>query len=68
MHKKHVYKEKKETTHREISEKKNDTNIINEGKKKASTRLGNGVILRQGIENKCHSHIKEPRTLCKARV
>ena len=40
--------------------------VLNEGKQKASTRLGNGVILRQGMENKCHHHIKETQTFCKA--
>ena len=42
--------------------------VLNEGKQKLSTRLYNGVIVRQGIENKCHHHIKEPWTFCKARA
>ena len=42
--------------------------VLNEEKQKVSTRLGNGVIVRQGIENKCHHHIEEPRTFCKARA
>ena len=42
--------------------------VLNEGKQKLSTRLYNGVIMRQGIENKCHHHIKEPWTFCKARA
>ena len=42
--------------------------VLNEGKQKASIRLGNGVILRQGMEKKCHYHNKEPRTLCKAQA
>ena len=42
--------------------------VLNEGKQKASTRLGNGIIVRQGIENKCHHHIKESRTFCKAQA
>ena len=39
---------------------------LNEGKQKASTRLGNGVIVRQRIKNKCHHHVKESQTFCKA--
>ena len=31
--------------------------VLNEGKQKASTGLSNGVIVRQGMENKCHHHI-----------
>ena len=42
--------------------------VLNEGKQKASTRLGNVIIVRQGMENKCHHHIKEPQTFCKART
>ena len=42
--------------------------VLNEGKQNTSTRLGNGVILRQGLEKKCHYHIKEPQTFCKARA
>ena len=34
--------------------------------KKSSTGLSNGVIIRQGIKNKCHHHVKEPWTFCKA--
>ena len=34
--------------------------VLNEGKQKVSTRLGNGVIVRQRMENKCHHHVKEP--------
>ena len=33
--------------------------ILKEAKQKVSTRLGNGVIVRQGMENKCHHHIQE---------
>ena len=42
--------------------------VLNKGKQKASSRLGNGVIMRQRIENECHHHIKEPRTFCKDRA
>ena len=42
--------------------------ILNEGKQKSSTRLSNKVIVRQGMKNKCHHHIQEPRTFCKAQV
>ena len=31
--------------------------VLNEGKQKLSTRLYNGVIVRQGMENKSHHHI-----------
>ena len=30
--------------------------------------LNNGVIVRQGMENKCHHHVKEHQTFCKARA
>ena len=30
--------------------------VLNEGKQKLSTRLCNGVIMRQGMENKSHHH------------
>ena len=58
----------------DIYEKENEvrmkvySKVLNEGKKKASTRLGNGVIVRQKMENKCHHHVKEPQTFCKARA
>ena len=39
-------------------------NPLNEGQKKSSTRLSNGVIVRQGIKNKCHYHVKEMWTFC----
>ena len=42
--------------------------ILKEAKQKVSTRLGNGVIVRQGMENKCHHYIQELRTFCKARA
>ena len=41
-------------------------NLLNEGQQKSSTRLSNGVTVRQGIKNKCHHHVKEPQTFCKA--
>ena len=31
--------------------------VLNEGKQKPSTRLCNGVIVRQMMENKSHHHI-----------
>ena len=40
--------------------------ILNKVKKKVSTRLGNGVIVRQRMKNECHLHVKEPRNFCKA--
>ena len=42
--------------------------VLSEGKQKASTRLSNGVIVRQWMENKSHHHIKELQTFCKART
>ena len=42
--------------------------VLNEGKQKSSTRLDNRVIVRQGMENKCHHHIQELWTFCKARA
>ena len=38
------------------------------GKKKASMKLGNGVIVRQRMKNKCHHQVKEPRTFCEDRA
>ena len=31
--------------------------FLNEGKQKVSMRLGNGVIMRQRMEGKCHHHV-----------
>ena len=42
--------------------------VLNEGKKKSSMRLDNGVIVRQRMENKCHHHIKELQTFCKTQA
>ena len=39
---------------------------IKEGQQKSSTRLYDGVITRQWMENEFHHHGKEPRTFCKA--
>ena len=50
----------------DINERENEVRmkvygkVLNEGKQKVSTRLGNGVIVRQRMENKCHHHVKEP--------
>ena len=58
----------------DINERENEVRmkvygkVLNKGKQKVSTRLGNGVIVRQGMENKCHHHVKEPWTFCKARA
>ena len=41
---------------------------IYKGQQKVSTRFGNGVIVRQGMESKYHYHIKEPWTFCNARA
>ena len=39
--------------------------ILNEGKQKASTSLGNRVIVRQRMKNECYHHVKEPRPFAK---
>ena len=57
-----IYEREKEVR-REVNGK-----ILNEGKQKASTRLGNRVIVRQRMKKECHHHVKEPWTFCKARV
>ena len=40
--------------------------VLDEGQQKASMRLSNRIIVRQGMENKCSHHIQEPRTFCKS--
>ena len=57
-----IYEREKEVR-REVNGK-----ILNEGKQKANTRLGNRVIVRQRMKKECHHHVKEPWTFCKARV
>ena len=42
--------------------------ILYEGQKKTSTRLCDRVIVRQWSKSKCHHHIKESWTFCKARA
>ena len=65
------------TSHRvsiDINERENELKrevygkILNEGKQKTSTRLSNRVIVRQKMKKKCHHHVKEPRTFCKAQA
>ena len=45
-----------------------NSKVLNEGQQKASMRLSNRIKVRQGMKNKCHHHIQEPRTFCKARA
>ena len=58
----------------DIHEKENEvrrkvySKVLNKGKQKASTRIGNGVIVRQLMENECHHHVYEPSTFCKAQA
>ena len=42
--------------------------ILQKRQKKMSTRLSNGVIVRQWSESECHHHVKEPRAFGKART
>ena len=42
--------------------------ILHQGKKKMSTRLSDGVIVRQRSESECHHHVKEPWVIGKARA
>ena len=42
--------------------------ILNEGQKKASTRLNDRVIVRQRSKSECHHHVKESQTFCIARA
>ena len=42
--------------------------VLHQSKKETSTRLSDGVVVRQWCKSKCHHHIKEPRTFCKARA
>ena len=42
--------------------------ILHQGKKKMSTRLCDGVIVRQRYKSECHHYVKEPRAFGKARA
>ena len=42
--------------------------ILHQGNKKSSTRVSNGVIVRQRSESECHHHVKESRAFGKARA
>ena len=42
--------------------------VLKKRQKKASTRLCDRVIVRQWNKSKCHHHIKESRTFCKAQA
>ena len=55
----HIYKGEYEVRGKIYSE------FLKKGLQKSSTRLSNKVVVRQGIKNKCHHHIKEPRTFFK---
>ena len=56
---------------KDINERENEVKrevygkILNEGKQKASTSLGNRVIVRQRMKNECYHHVKEPRPFAK---
>ena len=39
--------------------------ILHQGKKKTSTRLSDGVIVRQWCKSDCHHHVKESRAFSK---
>ena len=41
--------------------------ILHQRKKKMSTQLSDGVIVRQWCESECHHHVKESRAFCKTR-
>ena len=45
-----------------------DGKILHQGKKKTSTRLSDGVIVKQRSKSKCHHHVKEPKAFGKARA
>ena len=42
-----------------------DGRILHQGKKKTSTRLNDGVIVRQWCVSECHHHVKELRAISK---
>ena len=42
--------------------------VLKKRQKKRSTRLSDRVIVRQWSKSKCHHHVKEPQTFCKARA
>ena len=48
---------------REINSK-----MLKKGQQKPSTRLYNGVIMRERMEYKGHHHVQKPRAFCKART
>lgn len=41
--------------------------ILHQGKKKTSTRLSDGVIVRQRCKSECYHHVKEPQAFGKAK-
>ena len=45
-----------------------DGKILYQRKKKTSTRLNDGVIVRQWCESECHHHVKESCAFSKTRV
>ena len=48
---------------REINSK-----MLKKGQQKPSTRVYNGVIMRERMEYKGHHHVQKPWTFCKARI
>ena len=45
-----------------------NSEVLDKGQQKESMRLSNIIIVRQGMQNKCHHHIQEPQTFCKAQA
>ena len=45
-----------------------DGKILHQKKKKTSTRLSDGVIVRQWCKSECHHHVKESQAFCKTRA
>ena len=45
-----------------------DGKILHQRKKKTSTRLSDGVIVRQWCESECHHHVKESQPFCKTQA
>ena len=41
---------------------------LHQRKKKISTQLNDGVIVRQWCESECHHHVKESQAFCKTRA
>ena len=57
-----IYNEKNKMI-REINSK-----MLKKGQQKPSTRLCNGVIMKERMEYKGHHHVQKPKAFCKARI